>query len=222
MTVFYDLSQRIETGMTVFPGDPAVRVQPADAAASPWLVSRLDMGTHSGTHIDAASHFIRGGKSIDQYTVDRFVLVGVVVPALGLGEDDSIEEQLEDASLVKGGGVIIRTDWSQYWGTERYLCHPYLSAAAAARLAAAEVGLVAIDALNVDSTVQETSHAHQILLGQDIVIVENLAHLAQLEMGKVYQFSFLPLLLTGLDGSPVRAVAWEPIPGRASIQSSGC
>jgi len=209
MSRYYDLSQPIETGMTIFPGDPAVRVRSGDASA-PWLVSRLELGTHSGTHIDAASHLIPGGRTIDQYGIDRFVLPGVVVSVLGLGEDEAIgAKELGEVQLLKGGGVIIQTDWSRYWGTERYLRHPYLTAEAAERIAAAGVGLVAIDALNVDSTVQETDHAHEILLGQDILIVENLARLAQLETGKVYQFSFLPLLLAGLDGSPVRAVAWE-------------
>ena len=69
-----------------------------------------------------------------------------------------------------------------------------------------------IDAPNVDSTTQGTSHAHEILLGKDVLIVENLARLIQLKAGSLYQFSFLPLMLSGLDGSPVRAVAWEPHP----------
>jgi kynurenine formamidase len=47
------------------------------------------------------------------------------------------------------------------------------------------------------------------LLGNDALIVENLARLDQLTPGKLYHFSFLPLALTGLDGSPIRAVAWS-------------
>ena len=69
--------------------------------------------------------------------------------------------------------------------------------------------LIGIDALSVDSTVQETSHAHVALLGADILIVENLTGLHQLKPRTVYQFSFLPLLLAEVDGAPVRAVAWE-------------
>jgi kynurenine formamidase len=70
------------------------------------------------------------------------------------------------------------------------------------------VSLVGIDALNVDSTHQGTTHVHELFLGGDILIVENLRRLDQLQPGRVYQFAFLPLLLPGLDGSPVRAVAW--------------
>ena len=50
---------------------------------------------------------------------------------------------------------------------------------------------------------------HEILLGSDVLVVENLRGLDRLESGRLYRFAFLPLRLTGLDGSPVRAVAWE-------------
>jgi kynurenine formamidase len=103
----------------------------------------------------------------------------------------------------------LQTNWSQHWGTERYFRHPYLSADAARAIVDANAGMVGIDAPNVDSTVQASSHAHQILLGNDCLIVENLTGLAQLEPLRLYRFSFLPLPLAGADGSPVRAVAWE-------------
>lgn len=71
------------------------------------------------------------------------------------------------------------------------------------------VSLVGMDALNIDLTEQATDHAHATLLGNDVLIVENLRGLHQLSPGVVYQCSFLPLALSGLDGSPVRAIAWR-------------
>ena len=71
------------------------------------------------------------------------------------------------------------------------------------------VSLVGIDALNVDSTVQAKDHAHATLLGNDVFIVENLRGLHQLLPDVVYHCSFLPLALSGLDGSPVQAIAWR-------------
>ena len=76
------------------------------------------------------------------------------------------------------------------------------------QLIESKASLVGIDALNVDSTVQSTDHVHRLLLEREILIVENLTHLSALQPEKVYQFSFLPLRLAGMDGSPVRAVAW--------------
>ena len=109
----------------------------------------------------------------------------------------------------KGGAFIIRTDWDRFWGQELYNHHPFLTPAAAKSLAEAGTGLVGIDALNVDSTSQATSSVHETLLGKNILIVENLSNLNRLNTRAIYQFSFLPLYLAGVDGSPVRAVAWE-------------
>ena len=209
---YIDLSQKIESGMSYFPGDPEPHINPPDDNQSPWRVSELHFGTHTGTHIDAPSHFFPNGRNIDDFEIDRFILPGLVAVALGIQDDQPIHGGLLVASLErmpKGGAIVIRTDWSQYWGTSRYGRHPYLTQEAAQAIVEAGASLVGIDALNVDSTVKETSHAHQILLGNGIMIVENLSNLSQLEPNLKYQFSFLPLRLTGLDGSPIRAVAWS-------------
>jgi arylformamidase len=108
----------------------------------------------------------------------------------------------------EGGAILIHTGWDKFWNSDRYLRHPCLSAAAALRLVKTHASLIGIDALNVDSTVRSTSHIHRTLLEKDILIVENLTHLNGLQPGRVYQFSFLPIYLAGLDGSPIRAVAW--------------
>ena len=210
--IYFDLGQRIENGMSYFPGDPEPQVKPATQTPPPWQVSDLKISSHTGTHIDAACHYIVGGKSIDQYSPDRFILQGIVIPMLNLSIDQAIEKQmLEDflPHIPKGGAVLIQTDWDRYWKTNQYETHPYLSRDAAQALKMAGITLLGIDALNVDSTVQGTSHVHEVMLGGDVLIVENLKGLSQLEFIRLYQFSFLPLLITGSDGSPVRAVAWE-------------
>lgn len=211
MPEYLDLSHRIENGMTFFPGDPEPRINAA-TATGPWRVSELEIGTHTGTHIDAASHFYPDGKTIDQYAVGRFIVPAAVAMALDLGENEAIEPSLLADALTrvpKGGGLLIRTDWDEYWGTDSYMRHPYITPQAADAIVDAGIDLVGIDALNVDSTVDGSDRVHEILLGSDVLIVENLRGLIQLEPSTVYQLSVLPLLLPGLDGSPIRAVAWE-------------
>jgi arylformamidase len=210
MTEYFDLSQHIENGMTYFPGDPEPHIAPADATP-PWRVTQLHIGTHIGTHIDAASHYISHGKTISQYPPERFLLPGIVVPASGLNDDEPIDVNTFDSYLTAfpaHGALLIHTGWDRHWKTHRYLRHPYLTPEATQFLIDAGASIIGIDALNVDSTVQETDHAHAALLGNDILIVENLTRLHQLSPGVVYQCSFLPLALSGLDGSPVRAIAW--------------
>lgn len=209
----YDLTFKIEDGMTIYPGDPQPHIaSDIYAGINPWKVSALHLGSHTGMHIDAASHYFAEGKTIDQYPLEHFILPGVVIHLPGLQDDLPIGVELLKSSLSilpKGGAIVIRTDWDQFWGTDRYMRNPYLTPEAARDIVSSGAGLVGIDALNVDSTAQASAHAHDILLGKDILIVENLTKLAQLQSNKIYQFSFLPLLIPKLDGSPVRAVAWE-------------
>jgi arylformamidase len=211
VTTYFDLSQPLQPGMTIFPGDPTPNFRPADGVEQPWRVADLRLGTHTGTHIDSVSHYFPGGKNVDQYPISRFILPGIVLTVRGLKEDQEISEaQISGGlkNLPEGGAVLIQTDWDQYWNTEQYLRHPYLSPGAVLKLVASKANLVGMDTLNVDSTVQATNHAHHLLLEREILIVENLTHLSDLLPGKVYQFSFLPLRLAGMDGSPIRAVAW--------------
>jgi kynurenine formamidase len=74
---------------------------------------------------------------------------------------------------------------------------------------ASRAGLVAIDALSVDSTVDGNSDAHLILLGANVLIAENLCCLDVLEPARSYVFACLPLSLGDADGAPARVVAWD-------------
>lgn len=208
---FFDLTVPLENGMTFYPGDPEPRFARADVEP-PWTVSELHLGTHTGTHIDAARHYSPDATPIDAYPVARFVLPGVVVAVTGLADDQPITWAMVEpgfAALPAGGAVVLHTGWDRHFGDERCLRHPYLTAEAARGLAGAGVGIVGIDAMNPDSSVQGTTHVHETLLGADVLLVENLSGLERLEPGRLYRFAFLPLRLKGLDGSPVRAVAWD-------------
>jgi kynurenine formamidase len=68
--------------------------------------------------------------------------------------------------------------------------------------------------LSVDSTVDTGSDAHEILLGANVLIAENLCNLAALAPARPYMFAFLPLLLD-TDGSPARVLAWDAERGPA-------
>lgn len=203
-----DLSHPLRSGMPVFPQDPEVELMPAEALA-PWRVTRLALGTHSGTHIDAASHFVPGGTTIDDYPLERFSLTAFVahVKAAASSAIDwpALQSVLPDN--LRGAGVLLHTGWDRYWGEDEAIRHPYLGADAASELVARGVTLVGTDALNVDATEDGTTHAHAALLGADVLIVENLTGLDALLAGRPYTCSFMPLRLEGADGSPIRAYA---------------
>ncbi|MCF0143869.1 MAG: cyclase family protein [Firmicutes bacterium] len=216
-----DLTHNIENGMQIYPGDPEIRISEGLIHESDYChVDVLQLNSHTGTHIDAPYHFLPEGKKITDFAADKFTGKGITLDLRGKGENeaitvDDIEKALEksggkaDAGLSENCIVVLATGWYEYFGTDKYLRHPYISREAAEYLVEKGVSIVAVDFLNVDSTIDEEWNAHPVLLGNDTLIVENLNNTGELDFGKEYTFSFQPLKITGSDGSPIRAIAIE-------------
>ena len=203
-----DLSQPIETGMPVYPGDPEVEVAPHAAFGSDGhRVSRLGLGSHAGTHVDAPSHTEPAGRTLDEFEIEDFRFDARRVDLRDLDAREAVSPGSipeTDADLL-----VLHTGWDEHWGTERYLDHPYLSPPTAERCAAL-YDAVAVDALNVDPTPSPSGDepegvpAHHALLGSGTLVVENLTNLTGLP--ERFTLHAYPLALDG-DGAPVRAVA---------------
>jgi arylformamidase len=221
-----DLSHTIHDDIQIYPGDPQPSISRGLTHEKDYChVDVLTLGSHTGTHIDAPYHFLKEGKTIDELPVERFVGEGVLVDVSAKSDRELIEPgdiEPYETEIAQGDFVILKTGRDKYFGTSRYYRHPYLSAAAALVLLKMGVSLVGIDALNVDPTyygsmdsdsaakdlpdeAQYGYPVHDILLGNDILIVENLCNLDQIIPVKGV-YSFLPLKLKGSDGSPLRAV----------------
>ena len=204
-----DLSHRIETGMTVYPDDPSVYVEPHAAYDQDGCrVSAIQLGSHTGTHIDAPSHVLEEGQTLDTYSLERFTFEAIRIDCTGLSDREPIT--VEDVPDNEADLALFWTDWSTLWGTGRYLDHPYLAPDAAA--VCAERGYaVGIDTLSPDPTPTQNSEeidsnrfqAHHTLLGADNLIIENLRNLGNLS--DRFELRAYPLALGG-DGAPVRAV----------------
>lgn len=208
---FHDLTMPLDFDTPIFPGDPEVRLSRWEPAR-PWHVTSLALGSHTGTHMDAPRHLLPTGPTIDSYPPDRWIGEAVVIPAPA-GEDEPIPPKVVEDSpseLLRGRFALIATGWSRHSpDPEAYFRHPSLSPAPAARLVELGTTLVGVDAPSVDSSVSGADAAHRILLGNGILIVENLRGLAALPAWTPLGASFSPLRLLSGDGAPVRAVAWD-------------
>ena len=200
-----DLSHRVDEDTQVYPGDPAVRLEPATTIAVDGVnVLNVHIGSHSGTHVDAPYHFVEDGERID--TMD--------VRGKSPRERITVEDlRPYEGRLSEGVVAVLRTGWDEHYGTARYYDHPFLDRRAAQLIVDAGVRTVAIDALNVDETVLEGPHpegypAHHLILGAGGVIAENLTNLEVVDFPDPF-LSLLPVRLGGSDGAPVRAVAME-------------
>jgi len=196
---FFDLTLPLRPGMPVLEGDPAVEftvVRSHDADG--YELTRISLGSHAGTHLDAPRHFFAAGATIDQYPLDRLVGPGVIVDCRslpGAGEIDRalLAERLGPFALVQGGIVLLQTGGA------------LLSLEAAHLLLDAGVGLVGTDAPSLDAPPHPV---HRLLLSRGVLLAENLTGLEQAGPGPV-TCAFLPLRIVGTDGAPVRAIAWR-------------
>jgi len=208
-----DLTQKIEEDMSRLGSLPApsFRLHSQVSETTPQ-VGILDICLHIGTHIDAPCHVIEGGVTIDKLPLYRFTGQGVVL-GVQPHEDGSISRELlevHEQSIRPGDIVVLATGWARHWKTESYNNHPYFTEEAAHWLAEKLISIVGIDFLTPEIPLSMRKQPfkfpiHRILLGNDILIVENLADATEL-IGKRGEFSFLPLPIKGADASPVRAV----------------
>lgn len=211
-----DLSHPIVTGMQVYPGDPAVTVEPALLLARDGVdVAALHLGSHTGTHLDAPSHCIDGGRTTGDIPLDELLGAALIIhleaPApratYGLAE---IEAVLDGGLPDRVPPIVVfDTGWATHFGSPTALEHPVLSADAATHLVRRGMRVLAVDTLSPDPTPTGADlPVHQVVLGADALIVENLCNLAHLASG--VRIGFFPLPVDA-DGAPVRAVAFESI-----------
>jgi len=81
----------------------------------------------------------------------------------------------------------------------------FLTVEAARVLLNAGVGVVGTDGPSLDAPPHPV---HRLLLGHGVLLAENLTGLERVGPGPV-TCAFLPLALVGIDGAPVRAIAWR-------------
>ena len=206
--MIYDISVPLRSGGVVYPGNPAISItaQQAISQGAGANVSRIDMGSHSGTHVDAPKHFFDDGAGADSLPLD--VLMG---PARLIAVDDAVksvgETELRAHDLRGVTRVLIRTRnsaWLASGSTEFHPDYTFLSPEGAAYLVGLGVKLVGVDYLSVEQFHSGHHRTHRTLLGADVVIIEGLV-LNEPPPGD-YELRCLPLRLTGLDGAPARAV----------------
>ncbi len=199
-----DVSVPIQSGMVTFPGDPAVVVERAQtmAAGATCDLTHLDLGAHTGTHVDAPAHFIEGAPGVDALLPEVLVGTAHVVDATSI--DRHIDASLLAALDVPQGAerVLFKTPNSRLW-REPAFSRDFLAIAddAASALVARGVRLVGIDYLSV-APFGNSGPTHRTLLGAGVVILEGL-DLSAVEPG-AWLLLCLPLLISGSDGAPAR------------------
>jgi arylformamidase len=201
-----DVTVPLHSGMVHWPGDPSVQIARAldrdhgDAAN----VSKLDMGAHTATHMDAPVHFIDGAAGIDSMPLDATVGPARVI---AIRDPRAITaEELRPLDIQPGERLLFKTANSpRCWQTDEFVeDFVYLSLDAAQYLAERGVRVVGVDYLSVGGFGENGGETHRVLLASGIWIIEGL-NLAAVTPGPV-DLICLPLRIVGCDGAPARAI----------------
>jgi arylformamidase len=204
-----DISVPIRDAMTVYRGNPPVRIRRAMTLQRDGVnLSELCLGSHTGTHVDAPSHFVKGGKGIDRLDLDRFIGPAWVADLRrvigGINADD-----LRKARIPRGSRrILLRTSNSRWWHPARAFRTDfvYLAPDGADWLVERNVQLVGIDYLSIEGYDVPGAPTHKRLLGAGIPIVEGL-DLFNVRPGR-WQMAAVPLRIVNADAGLARAVLW--------------
>ena len=203
----YDITLTISPDLPTWPGDPGVEIERVEKIedGSNANVSRVDMGVHTGTHVDAPFHFLQDGKTVDQ--IDLSLLTGRAY-VLHLPDVDVITAPvLENAQIPpRTRRVLFKTRNSESWAKENQDFNTDfvgLSKDGADYLVKRGVKLVGMDYLSV-APYKKSRPTHESLLKAGVVIVEGL-DLSEVSQGR-YTLYCLPLKIANSDGAPARAI----------------
>ena len=206
----YDVTVPLSNELPTWPGDPGIQI-------SDWLslangdaanVTMLNFGAHTGTHVDAPSHFIEGAAKVESLALD--VLIGeaelIEVPA----ERQAIDEEFVSRHCAPGTTrVLFKTRNSGFWSEPKPEFHTdftYLDLTAATKLVQQGAKLIGIDYLSIEKFGGHNHETHLALLSRGVIILEGL-NFTNVPAGK-YELICLPLRLRSDkgDGAPARVV----------------
>ncbi len=203
-----DLTLPLYADVPVRPGDPGVVMDElCDIATEGYRLTHLSMGTHTGTHIDAPSHIIDAGDTLNNISFD--VLVGPCCLVNVAGEPGSsivLEDIIIHEDAIRSAGrVVLKSGWAKRWGTQEYYRNsPSITIEAARWLAGKDVDVKLIGFDMPTPSVRQETDIHQVILEAGIPIVEclNLENLIQ----SYFEIVVAPLPLHYREGAPCRVL----------------
>src|SRR6266540_6466104 len=227
MLEIIDLSQEIFPGMPVFPGLPEVKIT-LHVSHEQWdgitdsdivspAVNRLELGEHTGTHVDAINHMARQyrGQSIDTMPLTMFYTEGICLDLSyksprELIETADLERALSKTALEikEGDTVLLYTDhYRRAFGTDDWHNGPGVSADAARWLGQQKIASFVVETMAPGVLHVSNKEVHHICGELGFTHYENMINLYQLIGRGRFRFIGLPLKIRGGTGSPVRAIA---------------
>ena len=206
-----DLTHVITRDMPVYPGTEKPRLEEANTyERDGFKETRLNMFSHTGTHMDAPAHLFAHRTALDAFDAAQFVGSAAVIDCRELGEGGRItmahvKENRENADQAEF--ILFCTGWDKYWGKEEYFGeYPYIDEEVAEYIVRTGKKGVGLDVIGLDPVGVPLTLHKKLLSENEIVIIENLTNLEKIGSG-LCTLCALPLKYENADGAPIRAVA---------------
>lgn len=168
-------------------------------------VSYIQSPSHNGTHLDAPSHYIKGGKTMDDIPLDRFygTCQVIEIPA----DQKAVTREFLKGVSLQADKVLLKTTNCISRMEEFAEDYVYLDADGAKYLVEQGVRLVGVDYVSVDARVAPEKPTHHMLLENEVIILE-CANLKDVEPG-IYTLAAFPLKVAGAEGAFCRAILMQ-------------
>jgi arylformamidase len=204
MEEWIDVSVPIRSGMVHWPDNPEVHIEMSEEMHEGGIcrVSKLSLGAHTGTHVDAPTHFDVPGGGVDRVPISSLVGVARVLEVHGTEVDRA---DLEPHDIRPGERVLLKTDNSvRCWSTDEFVPdYVYLTLEGARFLMERGARTIGIDYLSLGGP-RDGAETHRLLLQAGVCILEGL-DLRHVAPGTVDLIA-LPLLIPDGDGAPARVL----------------
>ncbi len=227
MSEIVDLSQEIFSGMPVYKGMPEVKMTVhnsheewegiIDSDTITPSVYKLELGEHTGTHVDALNHMAPqyNEQSIDTMPLSMFYTQGICLDFSHKGLKELIEaSEIEEAckneglKIKKGDTVLLYTDhYRKTYGSENWSNGPGITSKAARWLGNQKIAAFGVETMSPGVPKISNKEVHRIFGELGFTHYENMINLHLLIRRGRFQFIGLPLKIRGGTGSPVRAIA---------------
>jgi arylformamidase len=215
MVRYIDLTFPVEEGMPFWPGDSGPEFREVKSLERDgYAVQTICFSNHLGTHLDAPSHVVRGGMTLDRIPLETLIGKAVLIDFSYKGKKDRITRKdlrAHGGGLREGARVLIRTGWDSHYGSALFFQDfPCLTLGAALELAERRIALLGMDTPSPSPVDDPEQGIHKTLLEAGIVLLECLTNLHRIK-GNECELIVLPPLFKGFSGSPCRAVAVQSL-----------
>lgn len=223
-----DLTHTIDPTIPLWPGsDPFCMKIRFDYHEVGCRAAAYSMVAGTGTHMDAPAHFIKGGKTLDQFSLQELVVPVCVInvqhrvndnPDYTLQPQDIEAWEKQHGKIPASSVVIMNTGWAQRWPDLKSFLNedadgikhfPGFSVEACQVLLGRKIVGIGIDTFSLDPGNTKDFAVHYLMLEKDIYFIECLANLDQLPPVGAYIGSF-PLKAAKAPEMPARVVGMIP------------